>query len=661
MTRLSSNPYIVGNPIKAREMFFGREDDFHFVLRKIGPGTNQIVVLTGERRSGKTSILFQILGGRLGSSFLPVLLDMQMLAGIKDDRAFYAAIARNGYAALGMDTDNGSTDGRAGPGTLLEDFLKTAVEREPGKTILFLFDEYELIEQKIKEGSLGDSALQYLAWALESEYPVSFVFTGSTNLEDRNHEIWRALLGKSVYRKISYLSHADTLRLITEPLDSLVTWPPEVVESIYRLSGGQPFFTQVICQNMVDLLIDEDRADPRPADLERVVSEIIANPLPQMIYFWNSFGAMDRLMLSALAADAEDPAAGRDPRQILESIRQKRIVLPFDREKASILLETAYHRELLEKDEGGRYRFRMDIYRHWIRREHSIWQAMKEADLGLRPESRPRLLLPLGAVAVLVAAALTLSLATGWFGVGQGRGRGNGPDFVENITFKSNRGPFILTIDSSDAIDSAISKYSERWVVVSSLAAGLHSFTAKARDGAVVTLPNSLVSPSSKDFFFAFAEHDDALKTAPPAAVQTEGEGIFAIESTPPGAQVYDGNDYRGVTPANLSMAPGVHLINVMLEGYSPYSFMADIVKGEVTRKAVTLEKGKAILAFAIPEAGSIYIDGAFLTKLPSSSKMVVAPGKHLMRIELQNDKVVRELQVDLAAGSLRTIEKDMR
>jgi len=42
-------------------------------------------VFCGERRSGKTSILFQILNGCLGERFLPVLVDMQILAVIRDD------------------------------------------------------------------------------------------------------------------------------------------------------------------------------------------------------------------------------------------------------------------------------------------------------------------------------------------------------------------------------------------------------------------------------------------------------------------------------------------------------------------------------------------------------------------------------------------------
>jgi hypothetical protein len=38
MSTISLNPFIVGNPMKSREMFFCREDDFLFVARWIGGG-----------------------------------------------------------------------------------------------------------------------------------------------------------------------------------------------------------------------------------------------------------------------------------------------------------------------------------------------------------------------------------------------------------------------------------------------------------------------------------------------------------------------------------------------------------------------------------------------------------------------------------------------
>ena len=38
MFRPIHNPYIVGNPIKDRDMFFGREDDFTYIRQKITGG-----------------------------------------------------------------------------------------------------------------------------------------------------------------------------------------------------------------------------------------------------------------------------------------------------------------------------------------------------------------------------------------------------------------------------------------------------------------------------------------------------------------------------------------------------------------------------------------------------------------------------------------------
>ena len=48
-----------------------------------------VLLFVGERRSGKTSIMFQILNGRMGDEFLPVFIDMQAMAGVDGDREFF--------------------------------------------------------------------------------------------------------------------------------------------------------------------------------------------------------------------------------------------------------------------------------------------------------------------------------------------------------------------------------------------------------------------------------------------------------------------------------------------------------------------------------------------------------------------------------------------
>ena len=377
---------------------------------------------------------------------------MQMLAGIKGDLEFFRAILRLGCAALGlpglaMDALEASAGG-AGIERLFESFLASVHEKAPHKIVLFLLDEYELVESKIRDGSLSESAVHYLAGILESPFRVSFVFTGSTNLEDRKVEVWKSLLGKSIYRKISYLSRKDTFRLIAEPLRDSVSYTDDVMGSIYRLTGGQPFYTQVICQNMTDLLIEADKSDPGQPELERVVREIVDNPLPQMIYSWNSLSEWDHIILASLAGRLANAEEWSDGRAVLRFIQTARIVLPFKGQRVNVLLEDSYHREFLEKSDSETYRFKMDLFRRWIRREHSIWKAAKEASLEFRKGGRT--LLVAGSIAAFVAAAAILS----WLFIFPRAApplpavAASAPleQTVSGVTFRANRGPFRLSI-----------------------------------------------------------------------------------------------------------------------------------------------------------------------------------------------------------------------
>ncbi|MCH8346618.1 MAG: ATP-binding protein, partial [Chloroflexi bacterium] len=74
---IAANPYIAGNPVTGTQMFFGREDVFEFIQQTlIGRHQNNIIVLYGQRRTGKTSILYQM-RRHLGPDYLHVLIDLQ--------------------------------------------------------------------------------------------------------------------------------------------------------------------------------------------------------------------------------------------------------------------------------------------------------------------------------------------------------------------------------------------------------------------------------------------------------------------------------------------------------------------------------------------------------------------------------------------------------
>jgi hypothetical protein len=90
------NPYAPGTPLApGSPIFFGRDDLFQFISENIsGLAHQNILVLIGQRRMGKTSFLQQ-LPARLGQAYLPVYVDGQSL-GIDPGMANFQLLLRSG-------------------------------------------------------------------------------------------------------------------------------------------------------------------------------------------------------------------------------------------------------------------------------------------------------------------------------------------------------------------------------------------------------------------------------------------------------------------------------------------------------------------------------------------------------------------------------------
>ena len=53
------NPYIYGNPIDEGE-FFGRQEELEAIVQAMTKPVKQDILVVGERRTGKTSLLYQV-------------------------------------------------------------------------------------------------------------------------------------------------------------------------------------------------------------------------------------------------------------------------------------------------------------------------------------------------------------------------------------------------------------------------------------------------------------------------------------------------------------------------------------------------------------------------------------------------------------------------
>lgn len=375
---IRTNPYIVGNPVREKEMFFGREDDFQFIRKNLERrDSGACIVLCGERRSGKTSILYQVLNGRLGEHFVPVLIDLQLYGNVSDDIDFYGRMASEIEESLRKRGICIQPAGDVGGRLRLEFILNELSGMGGGRKYLLLFDEYEILETLIENDALHRATIDYLSGILEKYPSFSYVLTGSTRLEDRRTPYWRHLIGKSLCRKISFLTRADTLRLILEPLKGQVFYEEGVPERIWRLTAGQPFYTQAVCMNVVDHLNEISRNLVGAAELAAVTDQILENPLPQMLYFWESFEYPEKLVLSLLAEALKDAEDWVDVPALQAHADSIEFSEPLDVEGTNKALESLFAREMLNRGGEG-FQFRMDLFRPWIQRDHSPWQVLSE-------------------------------------------------------------------------------------------------------------------------------------------------------------------------------------------------------------------------------------------------------------------------------------------
>ncbi|MFQ5929467.1 MAG: AAA family ATPase [Acidobacteriota bacterium] len=376
---IEPNPYIVGNPVRSPEMFFGRKEDFQFIRTKL---ENQrqgcIMVLCGERRTGKTSILYQILNGRLGDRFIPVFVDMQGVV-VDKDQEFLQVLAEKVSTAIsgGELSSNGALPRCVTTYLDFNGFMDAVAHQSGAHHLVLLIDEYELIENKVKDGKISAEMYDYLNSLLERYPRLSFVFTGSHELEADSG--WSRLLGKSFYREITFLGRKDTEELICAPLQDRVLFRSGVISGLLRLTHGHPFYTQLLCQSMVEVLNERQSNTVDRKIVEEVVQRVLENPPPQLLYRWTALSNPEKLILSASATLLKSResyvSSGRVDRLIRSLPEQYRQQL--DITQTRMHLEGLRRCYLLDRDQT-RYRFTMDLLRLWIQVEHNVWNVLNE-------------------------------------------------------------------------------------------------------------------------------------------------------------------------------------------------------------------------------------------------------------------------------------------
>ncbi len=716
---ISPNPYIVGTPVRDSAMFFGREREFEFVRQRFhGSKRGLLLVFYGERRSGKTSILFQIEDGRLGEDFVPVLIDMQSMA-VRDESEFLgkiaAAILRRVHAH-----HVAPPDFQAGgkPSDAFRAFLMRVLAACPDKKPILMFDEYELFENKIDNGILTEDLLHMFSHVMQN-YALFLIFTGSQLLEERGKHYWH-ILGAAQARSVSFLQPEDAMRLIRVPVTGLVTYSEGTDESIHRLAAGQPLYTQAICQRLVDHL-NEARTHRATQDiLERVVTDVVNNPYPQMLWVWDARERDEKLTLALLAERLEGENNTASAKEIAALLKERyptrwRQISGGTTEEVSLsesdisrALENLVTKDLLNRSDAlpGRYAFRMDIWRRWVRAVHSTWQVLRELSIRPVPPNHRRLRMWLIGSVVLVAGLMgfrmafspKLPIATlpganftlvrvdipedAWIYKDGSIQGARGQDFEQNLqtdTLHVFRVDAVGYADTTFAITPVLGRPEDHLITLSPVYGFLSVTTQPSQagvqiDGEPIHKGAILQKQAERTYAIRALLHgyDDATASVSIVAGSDTALQLVLMKTlipvnltaNPSMASIFLGDSLLGQGRATTRLTQGQHSFRASLDGYITVDSLVMITKDMLLPVTFTLpeEPPGTILVKGSVEAEEIYLDGQLRKGRTTYFAMEdLRPGKYEVKVILQGrrDPLIRVLTVDSGYKTVFDFEKD--
>ena len=373
------NPYIAGSPVKDAAMFFGREDVYAWLRQHLrGQYQDNAIVLYGERRAGKTSVLYHM-ADKLGEdTYIPVLLDLQGM-GLEGMDGFLWELARKIVLELrrlkdlpAFDRPN-RRDFEENPRHHFEEvFLPPLIEALNPRRLLLMFDETDRLEERVASNDLPSDVFDYLRSLIQGTNHLNFLFGLGNRIEGARMS--SQLFNLAVYRKISFLEPDFAEDLITCPVAQHYTYTQPAIERILQLTSGQPYYTQLLCHNLFTRWSDLRPAQLDVADVDAVITDVIEQATPNLQFVWDDSAPVERAILAGLADRSPHYQAGVMRRNLEGALHKAKLYPPPG--DTTTGLKRLFERDIINNQEP--YEFRVEFLQLWLNKFRRIEWVREE-------------------------------------------------------------------------------------------------------------------------------------------------------------------------------------------------------------------------------------------------------------------------------------------
>jgi len=378
------NMYLVGRPVMpdSGHPFVGRRDQFETIERMWADAAlKEPVILHGQRRMGKSSILHH-LEKNLGPAYVALYANLQSLAAVDTTGALVYNLCDEIHRRLrkaSVETPAPQPGDFAESFTGLRRFLNEVEDRlGDGRWLVLMLDEFEMIEDKIKDGAIRPDLLYQFRDAMLNRPRLAIVLAGVHTLDEMTRDYWSPFFSGSRNVKVSYLDPDAAEVLITNPWDGFeLEFERDAVRLVADVTGCQPTLLQAVCSALIDRVnarLEKEGAQysPRvaPDDVKAVLNEVQASST----YFdavWKELDDNERLVLAALAEAQTHwnvPASCAEVEHRLQSH-----LSPDETDRAWDLLKK---RDMIILD-GRQAKFYVELVRRWVKSHKRLPELLK--------------------------------------------------------------------------------------------------------------------------------------------------------------------------------------------------------------------------------------------------------------------------------------------
>lgn len=377
------NPYIAGKALDDERGFFGRQDILRDVERTLRRESSSAIVLYGQRRIGKTSILLQLYRQLPIPPFVPVYFDLMGKARLPLKQLLYElAVEIANHVNLPQPRPADFTEH---PDPFRQLFLPQVYEvlNEDQRPVLLL-DEFDIPgeDEPLPESAAVNELFPYLLRLLALESRLSIVFTLGRRAADLSVDFYTAFKA-NLARLVSALEPGAAEELILQAQQAgQVQYYDSAVERIQALAHNHPYFTQLTCQVAFDRAFEGIQTVPETppqitaAQVDAAVPEILEAGQSSFQWIWEGLPAAERIVLAAIAGRAgeETGLKEEDISEILQAAGIRILVKELNLAPGRLV-----QWQMLEQV-GGAYRVSVELLRRWIAKNYPLERVKDELD-----------------------------------------------------------------------------------------------------------------------------------------------------------------------------------------------------------------------------------------------------------------------------------------